>query len=134
MYSAAISWRQRIFGCTRNRTIPYLTLSSLNVCWSNCVYPHIKGFECGKFNAMILGSRVGIATDYGQEDLVSLPGSVKTVSLGPNYPLVRWVPGALFPEVTGQECEADHSSPSSGEVKNCGAIRPLPHLFSWNSA
>jgi hypothetical protein len=28
----------------------------------------------------------------------------------------------------------DHSSPSSAEVKNGGAIPPLPHMFSWYKA
>jgi hypothetical protein len=30
--------------------------------------------------------------------------------------------------------EADHSPPSSTEVKNGGAIPPLPHISSWCSA
>jgi hypothetical protein len=30
--------------------------------------------------------------------------------------------------------EADHSSPSSAEVKNDGAIRPLPHTSSRRDA
>jgi hypothetical protein len=29
--------------------------------------------------------------------------------------------------------EADHSPPSSIEVKNGGAIPPLPNMSSWNS-
>jgi hypothetical protein len=28
-------------------------------------------------------------------------------------------------------CDADHSSPSSAEVKNNGAMPPLPHTASW---
>jgi hypothetical protein len=28
----------------------------------------------------------------------------------------------------------NHSSPSSAEVKNCGAIPPLPHMSSWRGA
>jgi hypothetical protein len=27
--------------------------------------------------------------------------------------------------------ETDHSRPSSGEVKNSGALPPLPHTYSW---
>jgi hypothetical protein len=30
-----------------------------------------------------------------------------------------------------QGCEADHSPPSSAEVKNGGAIPPLPDTFLW---
>jgi hypothetical protein len=30
--------------------------------------------------------------------------------------------------------EADHSLPSTDEVKNVGSIPPLPHISSWHSA
>jgi hypothetical protein len=36
----------------------------------------------------------------------------------------------IFSEVKWQGHEADHSTPSSAEVKNGGAIPPLP-LTSW---
>jgi hypothetical protein len=34
----------------------------------------------------------------------------------------------------GLVSEADHSPPSSAEVKNGGARPPLPHMSSWHSA
>jgi hypothetical protein len=46
------------------------------------------------------------------------------------------VPGILSPGGGGvkrHECEADHSPPSGAEVKNDGAIPPLPHMSSWHS-
>jgi hypothetical protein len=42
---------------------------------------------------------------------------------------IQWVPGALFLEVKRPEREADYSSPSSAEIKNGGAMPPLPHAF-----
>jgi hypothetical protein len=36
--------------------------------------------------------------------------------------------------VKGQGREADHSLPSSAEVKNGGAIPPLPSTSSWRGA
>jgi hypothetical protein len=39
------------------------------------------------------------------------------------------VPGTLYPGVKRPAREADHSPPSSAEVKNGGAIPPLPHVF-----
>jgi hypothetical protein len=44
---------------------------------------------------------------------------------------MQWIPGALSPEVKRPGREADHAPPHSGEVKNCGAIPPLPHISSW---
>jgi hypothetical protein len=41
--------------------------------------------------------------------------------------------GALSVGVKLPGSEADHSSPSA-EVKNGGAIPPLPHASSWNGA
>jgi hypothetical protein len=41
--------------------------------------------------------------------------------------------GAVYTGVKQQGREADSSSPSSAEVKNAGAIPPLP-MFSWRGA
>jgi hypothetical protein len=48
-----------------------------------------------------------------------------------------WGPLGYYPTGTGvepQRREADHSPPSSAEVKNGGAIPPLPYVSSWRSA
>jgi hypothetical protein len=42
----------------------------------------------------------------------------------PTQPLIQWVP-----EVKRPEPEADHSPPSSAEMKNGGAIPPFPLVF-----
>jgi hypothetical protein len=49
-------------------------------------------------------------------------------------PPIRWVPGTLFPGVNRPRREADHSSPSSAEVKMCGAIPPLSNTSSRRGA
>jgi hypothetical protein len=38
---------------------------------------------------------------------------------------------AISPRLERLGREADHSPPSSAEVKNGGAIPPLPHMSSW---
>jgi hypothetical protein len=43
----------------------------------------------------------------------------------------KWVPEALSQEVKRPGCEGDHSSPSSVEVKNSGAVPPVRHTSSW---
>jgi hypothetical protein len=45
---------------------------------------------------------------------------------GTTQPPIQWVPGAFSPGVKRQGREADHSPPSSAEVKKDGAIPPLP--------
>jgi hypothetical protein len=39
-------------------------------------------------------------------------------ALGPTQPPIQWVPGLLYLGVKLRGCEADHSPPSSAEVKN----------------
>jgi hypothetical protein len=55
-------------------------------------------------------------------------------TLGPTQPHIQWLAGAISPGVKRPGREADHSSPSSAEVKNGGAIPPLPPMSSWHSA
>jgi hypothetical protein len=54
-------------------------------------------------------------------------------ALGPTQSPIRWVLGAISPRVKRLRREADHSPPSSAEVKKGGAIPPLPHMSSWHS-
>jgi hypothetical protein len=60
----------------------------------------------------------------------SLLGSVQT-ALSFTQPPLQWVPRAASPVVKRSGHEADHSSPSSVEAKNGGAILPLPHASPW---
>jgi hypothetical protein len=71
---------------------------------------------------------VGMALGYGLYDRgsrVRLPGvlgiflftTASRTSLGPTQPPIQWVPGALSLGVKQPGREADHSSPSSAEVK-----------------
>jgi hypothetical protein len=53
--------------------------------------------------------------------------------LGSTKPHIRCVPGALSPGVKRPGREADHSPPTSTEVKKSGSIYPLPYTPSWRS-
>jgi hypothetical protein len=49
--------------------------------------------------------------------------------LRPTQPPIQFVPGDLSLRVKQPTCEADHSCPSSAEIKNVGAIPPLPRCL-----
>jgi hypothetical protein len=57
--------------------------------------------------------------------------TVHRPALGPTQPPILWVLGALSAGVKWQGCEGGHSPPSNAELKNSGAIPPLPHTSSW---
>jgi hypothetical protein len=79
---------------------------------------------------------VGTATSYGLDGRGSstrrfkiflLSTSSRPV-LGPTQLSIQWVPGALSLVVKRPGLEADHSHPSSAEIKNGGAIPHAPML------
>jgi hypothetical protein len=74
---------------------------------------------------------------YGLDGRGSILGKIKRLiftesreALGPTQPPIQWVPWAISPGVKRPGREADHSPPSSAEVKNSGATSPLPHTPS----
>jgi hypothetical protein len=88
---------------------------------------------------MNLDSSVDIVTGWMAE--VILPAGAKYFSLLHN---VQASPGAdpapctigtraLYPGVKRLESKDDHSHLSSAEVKNGGAIQPVPHMSSYPS-
>jgi hypothetical protein len=72
---------------------------------------------------------VGIATGYGLDGRLSIPGRGKRFSLcstasrpalEPTQPAIQCVPGALSPELKRPGREADHLHPYIAEVENGG--------------
>jgi hypothetical protein len=88
-------------------------------------------------------SSFGIETDYGLDDRGSIPGggweffffdTVSRPALGPKPP-IQWVPGALFLWLKPPVREADHSPPSSAEVKECVELYlQSPNTSPWRGA
>jgi hypothetical protein len=86
-------------------------------------------------------SAVGIATGYGLDYIgvgVQVPVQFKHfnfsisswLAVGPIQPPIQWVPGALSPGVKRQGREADHSPPTSAEVKKTWIYTSTPlHAF-----
>jgi hypothetical protein len=86
---------------------------------------------------------VGIATGYmfdgwdlipGKGNEIFLYSTASRPALGPTKPFIQWAPGDIFLKVKRPGHEAGHSPLSRAELKNCGAIPPLPHMPSWRGA
>jgi hypothetical protein len=89
---------------------------------------------------------MGIALGYGLDDRGSrfrFPEDLgifffitaSRTALGPTQPPVPWVPGSLSLGVNRPGREADHSPPSSAEVKKCVDLyRHSPNTPSWRGA
>jgi hypothetical protein len=83
-------------------------------------------------------SSVGIETGYGLDDLGSIAGRGKSLSLLHSVQTNSGAHPASYPMGTGgvllgdkvAGCEADHSPPTNAEVQNGGAIPPLLHTPS----
>jgi hypothetical protein len=88
-------------------------------------------------------SSVGIALSYWLDDRVLgfdsrwglgifLFTTLSRAALGSTQPPIQWVPGALSLEVKRPGREADHSPPSSAEVKNAWILRLPQYVFmAW---
>jgi hypothetical protein len=86
-------------------------------------------------NHYIRDSSVGIGTGYGLDGPGWIPGRGKIFFFPLSRPDRLWGPSIFRASgVKRPEGNADHSSPSSTEVKNGGALPPLPHMSSWPGA
>jgi hypothetical protein len=65
---------------------------------------------------------------------IFLFNTVSRIALGPTQPPNQWLPGALSLGVKWPDHEADHSPPSTAEVKEHRAVIPLPNTPSWHGA
>jgi hypothetical protein len=101
------------------------------------IYPSEEFLQSNISELRSRDNSVGIAKDYGLDGPGSIPGSA-IFFFSPQRPdrprpHIQLVPGALSPGVKRQGREADHSPPSSADVKKGGPIPPLPHISSWHS-
>jgi hypothetical protein len=77
----------------------------------------------------------------GLEGQSLIPGKDKTLvfsiasiaELWPNQPPVQWVLRVIILRIKQPGREADHSPPSSSEVKNGGDTHLLADMFSWHN-
>jgi hypothetical protein len=72
--------------------------------------------------------------DSRQAHEIFLLSTASRPTLGPTQPPIKGVSEAFYLGVKRPGGEADHSPTSSAEVKNGGAIPPLPNTFSLSGA
>jgi hypothetical protein len=90
------------------------------------------------------GYFTGIGLSYGLDDgefdsrrrlRIFLFTTSSRPALGPTQPPIQWVPGTLSLGVKWPGFEADHSPPSSAEIKNGSEIYlHSPNTPSWRGA
>jgi hypothetical protein len=80
--------------------------------------------------------RSGFYVFYSRRGLgIFLFTTASRTALWPTQPPMQWVRGALSPEVKWSGREADHSLPSSAEVKECVELYlHFPITPSWRGA
>jgi hypothetical protein len=88
--------------------------------------------EIAQYSNRLWAAQLGFHSQQKQE--IFLYCTASRPALGLTHSPIQCVPGALSPGVKQPRREADHSPPSSAEVKNGGAIPPLPHVFSYLGA
>jgi hypothetical protein len=83
-----------------------------------------------------MGWTIGVLGFDSRQGLgIFLFTTASRTALEPTQPPIQWVPGALSLEVRRPEREADHSPPSSAEVKECVELYlHSPSTLSWRGA
>jgi hypothetical protein len=102
------------FGFHRKRTVPvHLSLKNFFKLWLAPGLTLLGGFR-GRMIVMCTSDYVIL----GRDERIFPLASVSRPALGPTQPPVQWVSGVLSRDKARPERDADHSSPSSAEVKN----------------
>jgi hypothetical protein len=89
------------------------------------------------YSVMFRYNSVTIATGYGQDSRGSILGRGKEIflySTAARTAHIPWIPWDVSPGIKLREREAYHSPISSAEVKNGGAVPPLPHISPRHGA
>jgi hypothetical protein len=83
-----------------------------------------------------LGRPIAVLEFDSRRELGLFPfTTVSRTALGPTQPPIQWVPGAPSLGVKRPGREADHSSPSSANVKECVELYlHSPNTPSWSAA
>jgi hypothetical protein len=83
-----------------------------------------------------MGWTIGVLGFNSQQGLgIFLFIIISRIALGPTHTPIQWVKGALSLEIKWPGHEADHSPPSSADVKECVELYlHSPNTPSWHGA
>jgi hypothetical protein len=81
---------------------------------------------------VLAGRGNGVQFLVGVEIFLISPGFRQ--ALRATKPTILWTLGTLSPDMKRLESEADHSPPSSAEVRNSGVIPAHPDAPLWHAA
>jgi hypothetical protein len=95
-------------------------------------YPY--AVQSGQLSQYSDGLWAGLPGFYSRHGTIFLFSTASRPDLGPTQPPIQLVPGATSLRINWSGREADHSFPSSVEVKNGEAIPQLPHISSRHCA
>jgi hypothetical protein len=73
-----------------------------------------------------MGCTIGVQFQAGAKMVLFLFAAASRPALGPIQPPAQWVAGAITPGIKRPVHEADHSPPSSAEVKNAWGYTSTP--------
>jgi hypothetical protein len=93
-------------------------------------YPwRIRAAIAQSVQRLATGWTIGVLEFYSRRGLgIFLFTTASRTALGPTQPPIQWVPGTLSLRVKRQGREADHSPPSSAEVKNVWSYTSTPPI------
>jgi hypothetical protein len=117
-----------------------ISVGSSSSCFCRICNRALKNMAEAKFRLVLLsvwcsdGLRTGRPGFDSRQCKIFLFSTAFRPTLGPTQPPIQRLPGAFSLGIKRQGREADHSPPTSAEIRKGGAIPPLPHTSSWNNA
>jgi hypothetical protein len=114
----------------RSKNLKFCVFQIVYYCYFTDTRARIRSRYSGWLRA---GRRRGWSSIPGRVKIFLLSTSCRPV-LGPTQPPIHWSPWAVSSQLKRPGPEANHSRPSSAEVKNGAVITLLPQSSSWRSA
>jgi len=97
-----------------------------------CAYEYVNHLQNGSpaiIETRLRTGRSGFNSRKGQWWDFFLFATALRLALGPTEPPIKWISGALNPDIKRLGRETDHSHPSRAEAKKAWSYAFTPHYF-----